>query len=76
MLDTNICSFIMRERPDAVLAKLEQAVTNQHRIVVSAITYSEMRFGAANPRHRPRLQRWSMPSSSAWTPSCPGTPPP
>ena len=55
MLDTNICSFIMRERPDAVLAKLEQAVTNQHRIVVSAITYSEMRFGAANPKASPKV---------------------
>jgi len=55
MLDTNICSFIMRERPDAVLAKLEQAVTHQHRIVVSAITYSELRFGAANPKASPKV---------------------
>ncbi|EBA9593970.1 type II toxin-antitoxin system VapC family toxin, partial [Salmonella enterica] len=46
MLDTNICSFIMREQPEAVLKRLEQAVLRGHRIVVSAITYSEMRFGA------------------------------
>jgi tRNA(fMet)-specific endonuclease VapC len=26
MLDTNICSFIMREQPAAVLKRLEQAV--------------------------------------------------
>lgn len=26
MLDTNICSFIMREQPKAVLKRLEQAV--------------------------------------------------
>lgn len=55
MLDTNICSFIMREQPDAVLKRLEQAVLRNHRIVVSAITYAEMRFGAvgrkASPRH-------------------------
>ena len=44
MLDTNICSFIMREQPEAVLKNLEQAVLRGHRIVVSAITYSEMRF--------------------------------
>lgn len=50
MLDTNICSFIMRERPASVLARLENAVTQQHRIVVSAITYSEMRFGAISPK--------------------------
>lgn len=55
MLDTNICSFIMREQPEAVLKRLEQAVLHNHRIVVSAITYAEMRFGAigkkASPRH-------------------------
>ncbi|VXD04821.1 type II toxin-antitoxin system VapC family toxin [Serratia oryzae] len=55
MLDTNICSFIMREQPEAVIKCLEQAVLRNHRIVVSAITYAEMRFGAigkkASPRH-------------------------
>ncbi|HFE2914970.1 TPA: helix-turn-helix domain-containing protein [Klebsiella pneumoniae] len=40
MLDTNICSFIMHEQPEAVLKRLEQAVLRGHRIVVSAITYS------------------------------------
>jgi tRNA(fMet)-specific endonuclease VapC len=55
MLETNICSFIMREQPEAVIKRLEQAVLRNHRIVVSAITYAEMRFGAvckkASPRH-------------------------
>lgn len=55
MLDTNICSFIMREQPEAVLQRLQQAVLRKNRIVVSAITYAEMRFGAvvkkASPRH-------------------------
>lgn len=41
--------------PKAVLKRLEQAVLRNHRIVVSAITYAEMRFGAigkkASPRH-------------------------
>jgi tRNA(fMet)-specific endonuclease VapC len=54
MLDTNICSFIMREQPEAVLKRLEQAVLRGQRIVVSAITYSEMRChrpeGLAAPR--------------------------
>ena len=54
MLDTNICSFIMREQPDVVLKRLEQAVLRGHRIVVSAITYSEMRFGATGPKASPR----------------------
>lgn len=45
----------MREQPEAVIKRLEQAVLRNHRIVVSAITYAEMRFGAigrkASPRH-------------------------
>lgn len=55
MLDTCICSFIMREQPEAVLKRLEQAVLRNQRIVISAITYSEMRFGTtgskASPHH-------------------------
>jgi len=55
MLDTNICSFIMRERPTEVLAKLQACVDAQQRIVISAITYAEMRFGSigkkASPKH-------------------------
>lgn len=54
MLGTNICSFIMREQPEAVLKRLEQAVLRGHRIVVSAITYSEMRLGATGPKASPR----------------------
>lgn len=55
MLDTYICSFIMREQSEAVLKRLEQTVLRRHRIVVSAITYAEMRFGwtgkKASPSH-------------------------
>lgn len=54
MLDTCICTFIMREQPEAVLKRLEQAVLRNHRIVVSAITYAEMRFGATGPKASPR----------------------
>lgn len=53
MLDTCICSFIMREQPEAVLKRLEQAVLRGQRIVVSAITYSEMRFDATGPKASP-----------------------
>ena len=55
MLDTNICSFIMREQPEIVLYKLNEHSTQKHKLVVSAITYAEMRFGAigrkASPKH-------------------------
>lgn len=55
MLDTNICSFIMRNRPIAVLKALQAHADNRDRIVISAITYAELRFGAigkkASPKH-------------------------
>jgi tRNA(fMet)-specific endonuclease VapC len=55
MLDTNICSFIMRERPTAVLERLQAAVERQNSIVISVITYYEMLLGTigknASPRH-------------------------
>lgn len=55
MLDTNICSFIMREQPATVINTLQGHVENRDRIVVSAITYAELRFGAigkkASPKH-------------------------
>ncbi|ELY4377364.1 type II toxin-antitoxin system VapC family toxin [Cronobacter sakazakii] len=54
MLDTCICSFIMREQPEAVRKRLAQAVLSGHRIVISAITYQEMRFGATGPKASPR----------------------
>jgi tRNA(fMet)-specific endonuclease VapC len=50
MLDTNICSFIMREHSLTVIEHLEVAVQNRSRIVVSAITYAEMRYGAISSK--------------------------
>lgn len=55
MLDTNICSFIIRERPDSVIRKFDQVVSKQHRIVISAITYSELKIGASSPKASPKL---------------------
>ena len=54
MLDTNICSFIMREMPASILERLEQCVMAQGKIVVSAITYAEMRYGTIGPKAKPK----------------------
>jgi tRNA(fMet)-specific endonuclease VapC len=60
MLDTNICSFIIRERPPVLLERLQSAVARQHRIVVSVVTYYEMLLGTigrnASPRHAPLVE--------------------
>lgn len=56
MLDTCICSFIMREHPAAVIRRLAADVERGNRIVISAITYAEMRYGQigkkASPKHK------------------------
>ena len=56
MLDTCICSFIMREHPESVLQRLGAEVVRNNRIVISAITYAEMRYGQigkkASPKHK------------------------
>jgi len=44
----------MHELAEAVLNRLEHSVLSDHRIVVSAITYSEMRFAATGPKASPR----------------------
>ncbi len=50
MLDTNICSFIIRERPAAVLGRLQATVERQSSIVISVITYYEMLLGTIGRR--------------------------
>jgi len=45
MLDTCICSFIMREHPASVIQRLIVEVEQGNRVVISAITYAEMRYG-------------------------------
>lgn len=54
MLDTNICSFIMRKHPKKVLETLQFHVNHRDRIVISAITYSELRYGAIGKRASPK----------------------
>ena len=54
MLDTNICSYIMREKPESVLTELQARVQHRDRIVISAITYAELRFGAIGKKSSPK----------------------
>ncbi|MCX8958208.1 type II toxin-antitoxin system VapC family toxin [Erwinia psidii] len=47
-------NLVSHQQPEAVLKRLEQAVLRNQRIVISAITYSEMRLGATSPKASPR----------------------
>lgn len=44
MLDTNICIYIMKQRPKNVLQKFESLPIGS--VVMSLITYGELEFGA------------------------------
>jgi len=45
MLDTNICSYIIRERPPEVKEKLKE-VEKFHQVAISSIVASELLYGA------------------------------
>ncbi len=50
-LDTDICSYLIKEKPKDVLVTLESKISAGHSIGISAITYSELRFGAERSVH-------------------------
>jgi tRNA(fMet)-specific endonuclease VapC len=54
MLDTNICSFIIRQHPPSVLEKLQSAVEAGDSVVISVVTYYEMLLGTIGRRASPR----------------------
>jgi len=45
MLDTNICSYIIRNRPESIKEKLQE-VEQEHTIALSSIVVSELLYGA------------------------------
>lgn len=55
MLDTNICSFIMREQPKQTLKVLQAHVESKDRIIISAITYAELMFGSIGKKASPKM---------------------
>lgn len=50
MLDTDICSYIIKQHPATILEALQDKVEGGHEICISAITYAELRLGAARSR--------------------------
>ena len=55
MLDTNICSFLIRKKPVYLLDKLQHVVISGHPVVISSITYAELCFGAINKKASPKM---------------------
>ncbi|WP_457679200.1 type II toxin-antitoxin system VapC family toxin [Thermovibrio sp.] len=55
MLDTNICSFIIRNRPKEVKEKLKE-VEGLHQVALSSIVASELLYGAYKKGSRRLLE--------------------
>ena len=58
-LDTNICSYVLRRRPAAMLERF--AGLNRQQLWLSAIVAAELRFGAAKlgvPRFTAAVEAW------------------
>ncbi len=53
MLDTNICSYIIRNKPQSIKAKLQEVEQN-HTIALSSIVVSELLYGATK-KDSPKL---------------------
>lgn len=46
ILDTDICSYLIRKNPTEVLTAMDITVQQGHEIAISAITYAELMLGA------------------------------
>ncbi len=46
ILDTDICSYLIRKHPVQVLAAMDATVQQGHEISISSITYAELMLGA------------------------------
>ena len=55
MLDTNICSYIIRNKPQSIKKKLQEVEQN-HTIALSSIVVSELLYGATK-KDTPKLMR-------------------
>lgn len=57
MLDTDTCSYVMREYAQSLLRTLHIRSAEGHRLCISVITYQELCFGAERARSAKYLKR-------------------
>ena len=55
MLDTNICSYIIRNKPQSIKKKLQELEEN-HTVALSSIVVSELLYGATK-KDSPKLMK-------------------
>lgn len=54
LLDTNICIYVINEKPPKVLRRFEQYPV--HEFAISSITHAELQYGVSKSRHKTRNQ--------------------
>lgn len=54
LIDTNICIYILNQRPPEVIRKFKQFEPEE--IGISVVTVSELQYGVSKSRHRERNQ--------------------
>ena len=52
VLDTDTCSYIIKRRPESLLASMQVTAGQGHDIAISAITYAELLLGAERSDHK------------------------
>ena len=57
LLDTDICSYVIRARAPGLLATMQDKARSGADISISAVTYAELRSGAARSRSAERYNR-------------------
>lgn len=50
LLDTNICIYIINEKPEKVLKRFEQYPV--HEFGISSVTHAELQYGVAKSKHK------------------------
>lgn len=68
MLDTNICIYIAKKRPENVLHKFEQLTVGE--VGMSTITYGELLYGAQKSQH-PRQTQHALEQLASLIPPLP-----
>ncbi len=59
MLDTDTCSYLLREQPPQVLARLDAVARND--VALSTVVSAELRYGAARAKSKKlttTIERW------------------
>ncbi len=62
MLDTNICIYIIKERPESVIKRFRSELKSE--ICISSITLAEMEYGAEKSQAFEKIRQQSIILSS------------